>query len=1131
MNQRKFFADMQAAIKDPEMKLEDRVFLVYTVISEITVLAALIGDLFLGENIYEITTLLGVLFFVPGLTYLGLYYKMLNIVRRIIVTGIVFVILPIIFFFGGGLEGGGVLWIIFGFMYAGHVLSGRWRKSMLTMIVILTSVFFVIQYYYPEYIIHHSRRVYFVDFFLSLILVGVVCFSMTWFQNVLYQDESQRAKMEAQKAEELTRAQNRFFSSMSHEIRTPINSILGLNELILRDATDPDEIAKNAAGIQGAGRMLLALINDILDFSKMEAGSMEIVPVDYNVGDMLSEIVNMIWLKASEKGLKFEVSIDPQVPSVLYGDEVRIQQVIINLLNNAVKYTAEGFVELHVESEPVDEDTVSLRIAVSDSGMGIKKETLPFLFDAFKRVDEEKNRHIEGTGLGLNIAKQIVELMGGSISVNSVYGSGSVFMVVLKQGISNPDVIGELNIHNQQNFRRKAYESSFTAPTARILIVDDNEMNLEVERKLILTTEMIIDTSVSGRDALERTLSHHYDVILMDHLMPEMDGIECLEKIRNQEGGLNVTTPVVVLTANAGSDNRDMYNRAGFDGYLIKPVSGEMLEQILMKYISREKLILSARAMSMKEDINTLEGYAGKAPVIITATSMCDLPDRVIKKLRLPIIPFLIHTDETVFKDGVQMGTDELIRYVSEGKKAISSPPSEKAYTDFFSENLKKAHHLIHIAMTTSMSEDYEIATEAASAFDNVTVINSGCLSSATGLLVLIAYKLAQQNIPVDEIVEELEAVKTQLKCSFVIDTTDYMMQKGLISSAVDRLAKALNLHPFVRIRNDKAGIAGAWIGDRKRTYKMYIRSALPVGIAYDPEVVFITYAEVPIDTLLWIKEEVTRIAKFKEVIFVQASAAITSNCGPGAFGILYFVKGGKSYNIASLVEDEYKIRGDESEENEVDPETDDYQDLLSLTSAEPAWYEGLSGIDPQVALKNCGSEESLKSVMKIFYESIPEKTRDIEKYYEEGDWADYTIKVHALKSSAKLIGALGFANEAQLLENAGKEGDEAYIRQNHGAFMSAYGDFESVLSPVFGEPEEKGEKDERPVADAYMLKSVYEELKSAADAMDSDRIEDILKEMSEYAISEEASPKFERIRTLADSYDYEGMLKLLDQS
>ena len=420
MNLLKLVRTARAFVKDPEKDFTERVFMILTFMSEVTVFIALIMDIITHENRHEIITLVITLIVVPTIVLTCFKHNRLRLAIRIIVIGLVFVILPALFFFGGGLMGGGVLWFIFAFMYIGLVLRDKWRKVMFFVLELLSTGCFLLSYFYPQLVYPHTRWMFYVDFFLSLVLVGVLCYIMTWSQSRLFTEEIERAEKEVQRAEELTRSQNRFFSSMSHEIRTPINSILGLNELILRDQSASDEIVRDASSIQGSGKLLLSLINDILDFSKIEAGSMDIVPVDYRVGDMLSEIVNMMWIKAHDKGLVFDVSIDPDVPMELHGDEVRIKQVIINLLNNAIKYTKEGHVGLRVESTDVGEDAVELAIAVTDTGMGIKKEDIPYLFTAFKRVDEGKNRHIEGTGLGLSIVKQLVELMDGSISVDSI---------------------------------------------------------------------------------------------------------------------------------------------------------------------------------------------------------------------------------------------------------------------------------------------------------------------------------------------------------------------------------------------------------------------------------------------------------------------------------------------------------------------------------------------------------------------------------------------------------------------------------------------------------------------------------------------------------------------------------------
>ncbi len=1141
---RRFVRFVMDAIKDPERDFYERVFIIFSLISELAVMIALVGDLYIGENLGEIITLIAIIIVVPLATFISLYKKRISLAIGFLVTSLVFLILPALVFFGGGLEGGGVIWIVFGFMYVGLAISGVWRRVFLVLLFIMAAICYLLAYYHPELVQGHSREMAFVDSFISLILVGLVCFFMTWSQNRLFRDENERAKKAAEKAEELTRAQNRFFSSMSHEIRTPINSILGLNELILRDQNVSDEIVKDASGIQGAGKLLLALINDILDFSKMEAGSMAIVPVDYRIGDTISEIVNMIWLKANDKGLKFDVTIDPKVPAVLYGDEVRIKQIMINLLNNAVKYTQEGSIGLHIESANTDENTTVLSISVSDTGMGIKKEAIPYLFDAFKRVDEAKNRNIEGTGLGLSIVKQLTELMNGNIAVNSVYGEGSTFTVTVTQGITDPAQIGDLNIHNQTLLKRKQYESSFLAPEAKVLIVDDNEMNIEVEKRLLLDTKMVIDTALSGKEALELTVQNRYDVILMDHLMPEMDGIECLKNLRDQAGGLNRVTPVVVLTANAGSENRDMYNRAGFDGYLVKPVSGEALEEILMRHISRDKLRITGKIMRMREDISTTAGYTRKSSVIITSTSMCDLPDNIINKLNIPIIPFLIRTDEGVFKDGVQMDANELTRYISSGRTATSSPPDVWTYTEFFANALKKTHNLIHISLTSSMSDDYAIASEAAKSFGNVTVINSGCITSATGILVLIAYRLAQQNIPADEIVDELNEIKDRLRCSFIIDTTEYMAKKGLISQNIHNIVRGLSLHPSLKIKDDKSGIGGVWAGSTRRAYSRYIKKAFPVDIIPDSDVVFITYADVPMETLLWIREEVSKIAYFEHVVFQQASAAISSNCGPGSFGILYFVKSNKSYNIGSFIEDAEEKEDDDAEEREegaagagaVSGKTSEGSEITSESkdgdesSGKVKWYQNIKGIDGDIAIENSGSEDAFKNVLRLFYDSIDQKSSELEKFFSEGDWENYTIKVHALKSSAKLVGAMGLSDKAMQLEMAGKEGNSQFILNNHFACIREFVGYKEILEKAVYTEEGKNQDKEitKPMADEFLMGSVYDELRSAADAMDCEMIGDILKELEEYEIPADEKEKYDAICNKAREYDYNGIIELL---
>ena len=1152
-------------LSDSDRSYEERTIIMLAILSVVALTIALIFDIIGRESIVENITLALIIVFVPVVVTLSVHFKKVRAGATLLVCVLVFVILPITFFYGGGMKGGGIYWIIFGYMYIGISLSGVMRIVMMSCLSAVGLLEFWAAYRHPEWVFAHTVKMSFLDAMVSVLLVGICIYVMFMYQKKIFADESNRARAESEKAEELNRSQNRFFSSMSHEIRTPINSILGLNEVILRQDDATDEIIKDAVNIRGAGRMLLALINDILDFSKIEAGRMDIVAVDYRVADMMSEIVNMIWLRANEKGLAFVVEIDPNVPSVLFGDEVRIKQIIINLLNNAVKYTQEGSVGLHIEAEKAGENQVRLLISVSDTGIGIKQEAIPNLFDAFKRVDQEKNRYIEGTGLGLSIVKQLVDLMDGSISVNSVYGQGSTFTVSLIQEISDSKVLGNINISSHEVSRHK-YEHIFTAPDARILIVDDNEMNLEVEKKLIADTLVVVDTASNGRDALAMTLERRYDVILMDHLMPVMDGIECLKSIRSQIGGLNADTPVIVLTANAGSENRELYNMSGFDGYLVKPVSGKELEEILVRFIPQEKLAINRSVQMNSGEMDTASGYSRKLPVIFASGSLSDLPEILIKRLGISILYHTIVTNEGIFRDNVEMSADETVRYMESGRAVTGVTPEVSNYVEFFGQQLRKAHHVIYVALTTSMSDDYERAQKAAGSFENVTVINSECMSSSLGLLLLVGYKLAQQNMPVDKIVAEMEEAKHRMHSGFIMGTTEYMARKRLVGPRVHRVASSLDLRPSIRYRNDKYSIGGVWMGSIRHCYEGYIRKALPRTADPDPEILFVTYVSIPEEELVWIEKQIRKRAHFEHIIFQQASAIITTNCGPGTFGLLYMEKGSRSYNLSSLLPREMYHGEDDPEGSDVldhdytktqdndnadisgvsYQETDDCTEE-TIPSESVEWFNNIESIDGTAGVKNSGSVDAFRTVLKFFYDAIPTKAAELEEYYNAEDWDNYTIKVHALKSSAKLIGAMVLSDEAQDLENAGKEGDISFIRDNHAAMIERFRGYTHILKDVFEEKpdagsEESGLENEpetgkaaapktKPEADADLMSMVYEEIGASALQKDMDRLNGVIAELNDYSIPSEDKDLWSAITDAADTGDYETITELLSQA
>lgn len=404
------------------------------------------------------------------------------------------------------------------------------------------------------------------------------------------EEKNERLAAAEKRALEASNAKSDFLSSMSHEIRTPINTILGMNEMISRESNDL-VILGYSRDVEKAGHLLLNLINDVLDFSKIEAGNFELDEKEYSISELAKISEKMLEKRASEKGLRIALDVDPGMPAGLIGDEGKIEQILVNLITNAVKYTNEGYIRISVSGEYTD-DGYDLELSVSDTGIGIKPEDLDHIFDSFTRADLRKNRHIEGTGLGLAITKRICERMGGSIKVSSRYGEGSVFTAKIPQKIGDSTLVGSVKLNRQtQKIRRKRYVASFTAPEARVLIVDDNEMNLEVFVSLLKNTKVRMDKAFGGSEAYELTRQNKFDVIFMDHMMPAPDGIETLHMIREDENNPNRETPVIALTANAVSGSMEMYLSAGFDGYLSKPVDPLELEESVRDHISQDLIV------------------------------------------------------------------------------------------------------------------------------------------------------------------------------------------------------------------------------------------------------------------------------------------------------------------------------------------------------------------------------------------------------------------------------------------------------------------------------------------------------------------------------------------------------------
>ncbi|MDD6797434.1 MAG: response regulator [Clostridia bacterium] len=435
-----------------------------------------------------------------------------------------------------------------------------------------------------QFVIYFNRtgvfRGYFLAVGLLLLLGGAVIYTIN---NIFSMEKDKKAAVIANEAK------GKFLASMSHEIRTPINAVLGMDEMILRESREP-AIREYALDIQSAGKSLLSIINGILDISKIDSGKMEIIPVEYDLSSLIHDTLSMVSIKAKSKELEVNSEIDENIPSRLLGDDIRIKQILTNILNNAVKYTEKGSVTLIIKGD-VHGDKICLHFEVKDTGIGIKEEDIPKLYEQFTRIEEARNRNIEGTGLGINITVRLLSMMNSHLNVKSIYGEGSCFYFDLEQKIIDSKPIGNLSERIREQEVEYIYETAFTAPDANMLIVDDNAVNRKVFKNLIRDTGIKIDEADSGEHCLDKVLSKKYDLIFIDHMMPGMDGIETLKTIRKLKENKNADTPYVAFTANAVTGAKEMYLHAGFDDFLTKPLIYEKLEKIILKYLPKEKVI------------------------------------------------------------------------------------------------------------------------------------------------------------------------------------------------------------------------------------------------------------------------------------------------------------------------------------------------------------------------------------------------------------------------------------------------------------------------------------------------------------------------------------------------------------
>ena len=524
---------------------------------------------------------------------LAAVFLLINVLHKMrlatvfVLVTVIFILFPAMFMTCGGLQGGMIFWMAVGIICTFLLGKGKKCFTMIILEIIVYSATVIFSFYHPEYVQKLGTEWdVMADILASMIAtsicLGIVVKYQHWlYDNEMASQEEQRIRMQLLKmeAEKANAAKSEFLANMSHEIRTPMNAIIGITRITLREEMSK-EVRDNVEDVLHSSEALLSIINDILDFSKIEAGDMEIVPAEYQFASMIHDSITIAESRLGESKVEFRKIIEPTIPNLLWGDEGRVRQVLLNLLSNAIKYTKEGSVTLKVGWHREDNNAV-LEFEVIDTGQGIKPETLEKIFKRFSRVELKKNRAIEGTGLGLSISQSLAKLMEGNISVESEYGKGSTFRFVVPQKIMDEKASYEsaLSEDPHRNKKEKAvYRKKYEG--ASVLIVDDNLMNLKVAKGLLKPYNMDVDTAFSGQQCLDMVEDRVFDLILLDHMMPQMDGIETLEKLKEMK---SFHTPVIALTANAMMGAKQMYEEYGFNGYLSKPIKVAEIEPKTME--------------------------------------------------------------------------------------------------------------------------------------------------------------------------------------------------------------------------------------------------------------------------------------------------------------------------------------------------------------------------------------------------------------------------------------------------------------------------------------------------------------------------------------------------------------------
>jgi len=888
------FHQLQNYVQWDSMSIHERMFHMLAIIGSIVSFICLIETVLVSDSFVLIATLTALFIIVMVSLWTSIFRKKIDFAATIVAVFINYLVFPALFLLQNGLFSGAPLWFLIGYYYIFMLFKGRKFWFLLLSSMGIDIVVYVIalelQEYFGNTMDLHSA---YLDSLFSVLAVGIAIGTILRLIMGLYDKEQQISRARSEELEISSKSRNSLFAGMSHEIRTPINTIMGLNELILRSNPTP-EVEDYANDIENASTMLLSLVNDILDFSRMEIQQLDIIPLEYNSKSMFMNLYDMIRIHAKKKNLELRFDVDTQFPAFLYGDEKRIKQVVLNLLNNAVKYTERGSISLEATGEKTADGIYQMRLTVIDTGLGIKKEDIPHIYDSFSRFDEKKNSTIEGTGLGLSIVKQLVDLMGGAINVDSIYSRGTTFTVVIPQKIVEHTPVGNIHFGESEEKSRYKYQQKFEAPDVKILIVDDNRVNSVVTSRLLASTRMQIYSAANGKECLEMCHRRFFNVILMDYLMPDMDGSETLRQLRSQENGLCRETPVIALTATSRAEAENLQIGVEFDGYLEKPIRSDLLEEEILKCLPRELVTYRQETLDFDAiDDNPAASVRRKKKVRITTDCVSDLPQSYIEKYDIHVQNLYIHTESGRFLDTIEIDSDNMSQYIRDSVENIHADSCSIAeFESFFAQNLTEAFDVVHISMAANSGRTYSRALSAAQGFDHVHVIDSGHISCGQALLVLEAARLAELGKSVEEILIAIDDAKRRVQSGFLMPFPSLFQKRGYTHSVIPKITKAFHLRPILRMRKSVISVVGFMLGDdNEKLWRKYVNYRLRGERYIDSGVVMVSFAGCSAEKRKVVLKEIQNRYDFNVIVESKSSFSSACNCGEGTFGFAFFEK------------------------------------------------------------------------------------------------------------------------------------------------------------------------------------------------------------------------------------------------